>query len=65
MIVRINIGYEIRFKQLQVLGLINGVIVITNNVDALSNIMDNLEKYFSDFLNIVFEKHNYRFIDTS
>ncbi|KAI92676.1 hypothetical protein [Spiroplasma melliferum] len=58
----LKIAYEIRFKKLPSSDVTDYVGIISNNFDYLSNIQDNIEKYFTDFVNHVFKKQNYQII---
>ncbi|WP_342256533.1 hypothetical protein [Spiroplasma endosymbiont of Poecilobothrus nobilitatus] len=53
--VRVDIYYEVRFKGLQARDNIETIVVITNDLDALSNIQDKLEAYFIKFIDEIFK----------
>ncbi|ELL44555.1 hypothetical protein [Spiroplasma melliferum] len=60
--VQVNITYEVRFKELQQFNYINRLVIICNDVEALSGIQNNLENYFITFINDLFKKENYQII---
>ncbi|AXF96489.1 hypothetical protein [Spiroplasma phoeniceum] len=60
--VRVNIAYEVKFKGLQARANIEALVVITNDLVALDNIQDNIEKYFTNFVHNTFQKENYKIV---
>ncbi len=58
--VQVNIGYEVRFKGLPARNEINALVVITNDLDVLSKIQDNIEEYFTMFVNKVLKDQKFQ-----
>ncbi|GAA6238031.1 MAG: hypothetical protein SPLM_01540 [Spiroplasma phoeniceum] len=58
--VQVNIDYEVRFKGLPARDKINALVVITNDLDVLSKLQDNIEKYFTMFVNKVLKDQKFQ-----
>ncbi|WP_342255519.1 hypothetical protein [Spiroplasma endosymbiont of Poecilobothrus nobilitatus] len=60
--VQVNLVYEVRFKGLQARDNIESLETITNDLDVLNKIQDNIEEYFTNFVNKVLKDQNYQII---
>ncbi len=49
--VQFNIGYEAIFKGLQSRNIIEFLVVITNDLDVLNKLRDNIDDHFTMFVN--------------
>ncbi|MFW4370829.1 MAG: hypothetical protein EHV01_002700 [Spiroplasma sp. hy2] len=58
--VQVNIDYEVRFKGLPARDKINALVVITNDLDVLSKLQDNIEEYFTMFVNKVLKDQKFQ-----
>ncbi|AXF95632.1 hypothetical protein [Spiroplasma phoeniceum] len=57
---QVNIDYEVTFKGLPARDKINALVVITNDLDVLSNLQDNIEEYFTMFVNKVLKNQKFQ-----
>ncbi|WP_425380576.1 hypothetical protein [Spiroplasma endosymbiont of Stenodema calcarata] len=61
--INVNISYQVKFKSLEQRDKCSGLVVICNNLQALSGIQQNLENYFITFIDELFKKQQYEVID--
>ncbi|AXF96412.1 hypothetical protein [Spiroplasma phoeniceum] len=59
---KVTIPYEVKFKKLYNNGIIDNEVVISNNLDVLSNIQESLLDYFLIFIDELFKKQEYKII---
>ncbi|AOX43970.1 hypothetical protein S100390_v1c06330 [Spiroplasma sp. NBRC 100390] len=62
--INFNIKYQVKFKDFEQPDKINGLVVIANDLEALSGIQKNLENYFISFIDELLKKQKYEIIDT-
>ncbi|AOX43947.1 hypothetical protein S100390_v1c06100 [Spiroplasma sp. NBRC 100390] len=62
--INFNISYQIKFKDLEQPDKIDGLVVIANDLEALSGIQKNLENYFISFIDELLKKQKYEIIDS-
>ncbi|WHQ37254.1 lipoprotein [Spiroplasma sp. SV19] len=61
--INFDIKYQVKFKDFEQDDKINWLVVICNDLEALSGIQKNLENYFLIFVDDLFEKQKYEIID--
>ncbi|WHQ36489.1 lipoprotein [Spiroplasma sp. SV19] len=62
--INFDIKYTVKFKELEQPQELKGLVVICNDLEALSGIQKNLENYFIIFIDELFQKQKYEIIDT-
>ncbi|WP_424525803.1 hypothetical protein [Spiroplasma endosymbiont of Glossina fuscipes fuscipes] len=62
--INFNIKYQVKFKDFEQPDKIDGLVVIANDLEALSGIQKNLENYFISFIDELLKKQKYEIIDT-